>query len=91
MYADIKFQPFLSKLRRYVHESVAQSRRNQGTSTRNPPRSQGPVKALWRFPTAQAEDTGGPNDPASAAESQSSGGEEWQTFFDEFHDTFQRS
>lgn len=91
MYADVEFQPFLAKLRIYVHGSVAQSRRNQGGNTRTPPRTQGPITALWRFPTAQAEEASGPNGPPSAAESQSSGSEEWQTFFDEFHDTFQRS
>lgn len=91
MCTDVKFQPFLMKLRRYVHESVAQSRRNQGVNTRTPPRTQGAVTSLWRFPTAQAEGTGGLNDPPSATGSQSSGSEEWQTFFDEFHDTFQRS
>jgi len=88
MYADVKFQPFLTKLRRYVHESVAQSRRNQGVNTRTPPRTRGAVTSLWQFPTAQAEEAGG---PLSATGSQSSGSEEWQTFFDEFHDTFQRS
>jgi hypothetical protein len=91
MYVDAKFQPFLTKLRRYVHESVAQSKRNQGDSTRTPPRTQGAVTSLWRFPTAQGEEISEQNDPPSAAGSQSSGSEEWKTFFDEFHDTFQRS
>lgn len=91
MYTDVKLQPFLSKLRHYVHESVAQSRRNQGVNTRTPPRTLGPVTSLWRFPAAHADDAGGVNGPLSAVESHSSGSEEWQTFFDEFHDTFQRS
>ena len=47
--------------------------------------------SLWRFPTAQTEEGRAPIEPPSVAGSQSSGSEEWQTFFDEFHDTFQRS
>jgi hypothetical protein len=63
----------------------------KGVSTRTPPRTRGAVTSLWRFPNAQKEEAGGPIGPPSVTGSQSSGSEEWQTFFDEFHDTFQRS